>query len=191
MYLIHHGKKLIEDLLNPTLFENFKEIYFKEEEAKIRQKIVRFWITLIDDCFIKVPKDLAFEEPETNFGFHFLRNLTEEKKESGDDKKSGELLLNNLLHKESKTAAEAKKFFTLSESEPLLPHLSSIVEAMSGLLREKVSYIKNTEKASLIMLLSKIVRLKKESLRILIINNQLIEQSIVGYRVTVGISCKQ
>lgn len=187
MYLVHRGKKLIEDLLDPTVFEKFKEVYLKEEEPKIRQKIVKFWITLLDNCFVKAPKDLAFEEPETNFGFYFLRDAaTEEKKEEGSEGKSGELLLNNLLHKESKSAAESKKYFGLSDAEPLVPHLSAILETIGKLLTEKTPYVKNIEKASLIMLLSKIVRLKKETLRTLIITNQLIEKSIVRFHMTLG-----
>lgn len=176
---MHGGKKLIEGLLNPILLEKTKKIYFKEEEPRIRQKIIKLWITLLDNCLIKAPKDLAFEEPETNFGFYFLKNLAEEKKEAGSEDKSGELLLNNLLHKESKIAVESKKFFTLSDAEPLIPHLSSIIDTMNKLFTEAVPYVKNIEKANLIMLLSKIVRLKKEVLRTLIISNELIEKSIV------------
>lgn len=192
------GKRLITELLKPDLLEKYKRVYEKEEDPKLRQKIIKFWITLIDNCFLKQPKELAFEEAETNFGFYFLRNLgsSEEEKNEGNkedkkeekkqskinetkEEKGGEMMLNNLLHKESKAVLSAAKLFTLNDAIPLIPLLSSIIEEISKLLSNNIPYVKIIEKSQIIMLLSKFVRLNKEPLHSVIIKNQLIEKSLV------------
>ena len=183
IYIMRGGKKLIATLLDPKIFSTFEAVYSAETDPKIRQQIVKFWVILIDNCFLKSPKELSYEEVESNFGFSFLTSVDpaapKEGKENGSKESgSGEKLISSLLRKECKYAAEATKYFTFDDILPLVPVLLNMLGNMGKLLDPKATLAKGIEKADLIMLISKLVRLGNEEIHSFIIKVQLIEKCI-------------
>ena len=141
---------------------------------------------MIENCFIKQPKELAYEEVETNFGFYAL--LNPESSESGKEKekekekeasKSEEKLLSSLLHRESKQAAETPKYFAPKDVAPLVPQFGSLLNNMIKLLDPKTTLAKGIEKAEIILLISKLVRLGNEEIHTFVIKLQIIDKTIV------------
>lgn len=179
MYIIRGGKKLIINLLENALLAKFEQIWLNETDPKLRQKILKFFITLIDNCFLKSPKELSFEEVESNFGFYFLFNSAEGGSEEKKENKGEEKLLSNLLRKESKTAAESEKFFSNKDISNIKTSISNIIQSMSKLLDAKVSGpVKFIEKSQIILFISKIVRIGNEELDEVVIKNNLLQKAI-------------
>lgn len=150
---------------------------------------MKFWKTLIDNCFIKAPKELAIEEVETNFGFMFLTKPEEGEKpkdkeaksEEKKEAKSEEKLLSTLLHREAKIPADTPKHFNPKDLDPLVPIFIASLTTMIKFLDPKILQIKSVEKAEIVMLISKLVRVSNEEIHAFLIKNQIIDKSIVKY----------
>ena len=92
-----------------------------------------------------------------------------------------EKLLTNLLHKESKEAAETPKYFALKDIAPLLSQITALLNNSAKHLDAKTTASKSIEKAEIVLLISKLVRLGNEEIHNSIIKIQLIEKSIVFF----------
>ncbi len=144
---------------------------------------------MVENCFLKQPKELALEDVETNFGFLFLAGGAGEvgDKEKDKDKegkeakesKGEEKLLSNILHKESKQASEASKYFGMKDITPLVPQLLALLGEMAKHLDPKDPVAKGIEMAEIVMLVSKLVRLGNEEIHNFLIKSQMIDKSIV------------
>ena len=145
---------------------------------------------MIENSFIKLPKELAIEEVETNFGFLFLLNQgageddkakEKEAKEAKGAKstKNEEKPLANILYKESKAAAEASKYFTAKDMAPLVPPLLSLLNELIKHFDPATKTSRSIEKAEIVALIARLVKVGNEEIHNYLIKMYAMNKSIV------------
>lgn len=182
------GKNVVSILMDQKLLNSLLGIYNEETNVLIlyykqdnilRVKIIKFWKILIDNCFLKVPKDLAIEEVETNFGFLNFSKPEGGEESKGKEVKMEEKLLNKLLHKEAKIPPDTPKHFQAKDFSLIASSCMGILNGTLKHLDPKTPQAKTIEKAEILLLYAKLVRLGNEDIHNFFIKALIIEKSIV------------
>ena len=104
-----------------------------------------------------------------------------EAKEAKESKGAEEKPLASLLYRESKAAAEAQKYFVAKDIAPLMPHILSLLNELIKQLDPKMATSRAIEKAEIVTLMSKLVKIGNEEIHNHLIKLQTMNKAIVMF----------